>query len=129
MTTQQHSEKWQKRFDFFEKNGAPKTPEFKAALRRLPWHKRFLYNMNIISFFFGPIYFLILGMWKRCLTLIVCSVAIGFILGIAEVITGLNLDSLCGLIVSVMWGITTNYAYYLHKVKGYNSWNPFTGIF
>lgn len=129
VTTQQYSQKWQKRFDFFEQHGAPKTPEFKSALLHMPWYKRLLYNMNFISLFFGPIHFLILGMWKRCITLLACSLVIGFLFGIIEVVSGLNLDSFCSLVVGVMWSITANYAYYLHKVKGRNNWNPFEGIF
>lgn len=33
MEQKQYSNKWQKRFDFYDKHGAPNTPEFKTALK------------------------------------------------------------------------------------------------
>lgn len=32
----EYSEKWQERFSFFDKNGSPKTPEFKALIKNYP---------------------------------------------------------------------------------------------
>ena len=47
----------------------PKSPEYKAAYKALTFGKRILIGMNIWAFFFGFIYFLILGLWRKALTL------------------------------------------------------------
>ncbi|NHX22235.1 DUF2628 domain-containing protein, partial [Escherichia coli] len=70
------SEKWQERFSFFDQYGSPKTSEYKAAYKALPFGKRILIGMNIWAFFFGFIYFLILGLWRKALTLFAINIAI-----------------------------------------------------
>ncbi|MCC8373261.1 MULTISPECIES: DUF2628 domain-containing protein [Photorhabdus] len=57
MEKSHYSERWQTRFAFFERNGAPKAPEYKAAMKAEPFMRRILLNMNFIAFFFGFIYF------------------------------------------------------------------------
>ena len=42
MEQKQYSNKWQKRFDFFEKYGSPSTPEFKTALKAASFGERLL---------------------------------------------------------------------------------------
>lgn len=43
----EYSAKWEERFDFFEKYGSPKSPEYKAAYKALTFGKRILIGMNI----------------------------------------------------------------------------------
>ncbi|MFZ0155665.1 DUF2628 domain-containing protein, partial [Pseudomonas sp.] len=77
-----YSEKWQKRFAFFDAHGAPSEPGYKVALKALPFKQRVTINTNIIAFFFGPIYLFVLGLWKKNLTLIAIIVAVNVALEI-----------------------------------------------
>ncbi|MBC3950027.1 DUF2628 domain-containing protein [Pseudomonas folii] len=132
-STSKYSAKWQERFNFFETYGAPKDPRFNAALKSLPGvRKKMRININIIACFFGPIYFFVLGLWKKGLALIGIMLATNAL--ILLVCTLLETDvpyALGGGLAApyaLMYGLTVNYAYYLKEVKGEQGWNPFKGI-
>lgn len=131
--SKQYSAKWQERFAFFDKNGAPGTAQYKTALKELPFGKRVLVNSNIIAFFFGFIYFFVLGLWRKNLSLLGIAVAIGIVLGVIEGIIGISLPNAVNtginIAMALMWSITANYAYYLKETKGLNGWNPFEGMY
>ncbi len=130
--SKQYSAKWQERFAFFDKNGAPGTATYKNALRALPFGKRVLVNSNIIAFFFGFIYFFVLGLWRKNLSLVGIAAVLGLIMGVFEGITGITIpraiDTGTNVALALMWSMTANYAYYLKEVKGLNGWNPFEGF-
>ena len=132
MDRSKYSQKWQDRFAFFDQYGAPGTPEFRAAIKAETFSRRILFNMNIIAFFFGFIYFFVLGLWKKNLVLAAATIGIGVILGIFQVATGLYLprgaDMGINIGLAMMWSMTANYAYYLKEVKGLDGWNPFEGM-
>lgn len=121
--------KWQERFAFFAAHGHPNGPAYREAFKDLPTGKRLLINMNFIAVFFGPIYLFVLGLWKKNLALLGICLAVGLVLGVYEVITGTELpralDTGINCALAVLWGMTTNYAYYLKEVKGQQGWNPF----
>lgn len=128
----QYKPKWQERFAFFDAHGAPNAPGYKPALKQLPYGKKVLVNFNIIAFFFGPIYLFVLGLWKKNLTvigiIIAVSIVIDILFGLAgrevprPVDVGLNVG------FNVLYGLITNYAYYLKERKGEQGWNPFKGM-
>ena len=126
------SPKWRERFAFFEQHGGPTSPGFQAAFKALPKRKRILININIIAMFFGVIYFLILGLWKKNLTLIAIIVGLTFAVDFVFYGMGHEMPNWFGnglsVVFGLMYGLTANYAYYLKKVKGSQSWNPFEGI-
>ncbi|NDJ59052.1 DUF2628 domain-containing protein [Enterobacteriaceae bacterium 4M9] len=130
--SKQYSAKWQERFAFFDKNGSPGTPQYKAELKALPFGKRVLINSNIIAFFFGFIYFFVLGLWRKNLVLVAIAIGVALVLGIIEGMMGAPLprgvDMGVNIALGLMWSTTANYAYYLKEVKGLNGWNPFEGI-
>ncbi|MFV0262027.1 MAG: DUF2628 domain-containing protein [Kluyvera sp.] len=131
--TKLYSEKWNMRFSFFTQNGAPCTKNNRRALKELPLFGRMKISMNWWAFFFGFIYFLILGLWRQALSLlgitILVSVIVEFVapaMGLyitPSIATGINLGMMG------MWAMTANYAYYLKEVRGIRGWNPFKGIF
>ncbi len=127
-----YSTKWKERFAFFEQNGAPDTPEHKAAIKAAKPALRVLIGMNIIAFFFGFIYFFVLGLWKKNLVLIAGFFCVGLVIGIVEIIIGADLPLGAyygiGLAMGLMWSMIANYAYYLKEIKGSDNWNPFEGI-
>jgi hypothetical protein len=119
-----YSPKWQFRFNFFTAHGAPNTPAFKAAYKALPFGQKIKVNFNFFALFFGCIYLFILGMWRKALTIVGLTVVLAVVLAF--------LPDVIGRGVAVAWtlliALTTNYNYYLEKVKGDTSWNPFQGI-
>jgi len=125
--------KWRERFEFFETRGTLSTPERRAAFKALPFRKRSLINTNWLGFFFGPIYFLILGMWRRALTLIGIAFLIVVIVFVFEVVTEIDIPDAVvratGPAFSWLCAMTANYSYYLKEVKGNNGWNPFEAPF
>lgn len=128
----EYSAKWEERFAFFEKYGSPKSPEYKAAYKGLTFGKRILIGMNIWAFFFGFIYFLILGLWRKGLTLLAVNIVIVFIIGFIVEALSISPSVLNALSVAlniILWGATANYAYYMKEKKNDQSWNPFTGMF
>ncbi|OAT21590.1 DUF2628 domain-containing protein [Proteus myxofaciens] len=127
----EYSAKWQERFEFFEKNGSPKSPEYKAAYKSLPFGKRILVGFNIWAFFFGFIYFLILGLWRKGLTLFAVNVVIILVVSLIIESLGINdnIINAISIVLNALWAITANYAYYRKELKGDQTWNPFTGIF
>ena len=124
--------KWRERFEFFETHGAIQTPEARAAFKALPYKKKLLINISWLGLFFGPIYFLILGMWKRALTMIGIALLITVIQVVFEVATGIEIPSAgnrgIDMAFAMLFAMTANYSYYLKQVKGDNDWNPFKGV-
>jgi hypothetical protein len=125
----EYSEKWKERFEFFDVYGAPSSKSFKTAVKGLSFKKKILICQNFMAFFFGFIYLFVLGLWKRNLAMlgVVTLMYIAFIVGFA--LMGMQFPATVerglGIGVSIWYGTSVNYAYYLKEVKGYNGWNPF----
>ncbi len=122
--TSQYSPKWQFRFNFFEKHGAPNAPGFKEALQTLPFGEKVKVNFNFFALFFTWIYLFILGLWRKAIVVLAVTVALYVVAMILPGFIGRTLLVVWSLLVA----ITTNYAYYLDRVKGNTSWNPFEGL-
>ncbi|WP_233874246.1 DUF2628 domain-containing protein [Paraburkholderia adhaesiva] len=124
--------KWRERFEFFEQYGAPSSAEFSAAFRILPGRKKRLISASWLGFFFGPLYWLALGMWRRAVTWLAIALAVGVLEAVFEVAT--NIDIPHGIDFGINMGfavaasLCTNYPFYLKTVKGDNGWNPFAGL-
>lgn len=77
------SDKWQFKFRFFATHGIPglarNTPETRAAFRALSLNQRRILAFNFPAFFFSFIYLLILGLWKKAITLCLLGLAISTI--------------------------------------------------
>ncbi|KAF1006476.1 MAG: hypothetical protein GAK28_02494 [Luteibacter sp.] len=118
--------KWQARFSFFDRFGGPSSPEYKAELKKLPFKEKLIVNANIFAFFFGPIYFFILGLWKKALVLIGLVIAVSILLSIVGAPDAVYRG--VGAAFSVIYMLTANYSYYLKRAKGQDNWNPFEGM-
>lgn len=131
-SSKEYSAKWQARFDFFDRHGAPSSPGFRHALKQLPFRQKLRVNMNLIAFVFGPIYLFVLGLWKKNIMLILIMMAVYIILIIALAIAGIEFPRYLqgGLAYgfNALYGMSTNYNYYLKERKGDNGWNPFKGM-
>lgn len=121
----QYSPKWQFRFNFFQQHGAPKEPGFKQAWKALSFGDRLKININFFALFFGAIYLLILGMWRKALVVIGINIALAVITLMLPDIVGRALFFALNFLVAS----STNYSYYVEKVQGRTSCNPFEGMF
>ncbi|BES83768.1 membrane protein [Pectobacterium araliae] len=129
----QYSKKWQTRFSFYNEFGGPKSPAFKDGFKNATFGTKMLLNFNFIAFFFSIIYFFVLGLWRKNLTLFGISVAVGAVFACLEVFANIPLpeytDNAVRFGLSLMWASTANYAYYLKETQDSKSWNPFEGMF
>ncbi|MEQ9915003.1 DUF2628 domain-containing protein [Pectobacterium polaris] len=128
----QYSKKWQTRFAFYNEFGGPNTPAHKAAFKNLSFLNRILIQSNFIAFFFGLIYFFVLGLWRKNLTLLGIGIAINTVIAFIEAIVDAMLPEYMNLpialSISYLWAGTANYAYYLKETQNSKSWNPFEGM-
>jgi len=123
-TASPFSPKWQFRFNFFEQHGAPNSPGFKTAFKTLTFGQKIKVNFNFFALFFSWIYLLILGMWRKALTILGITLVLMVIVAFLPDVVGRAI----GMAWSVLIALPTNYSYYLEKVKGDTSWNPFAGM-
>ncbi|KAF1051873.1 MAG: hypothetical protein GAK43_02213 [Stenotrophomonas maltophilia] len=114
------SDTWKFRFAFFEQNGIPgflsNSPQFKEAFKALSFMDRIKVAMNYFAFFFGPIYLLILGLWKKALVLFALSIA-------ASVILALFHMPAAGIAISMYYSVRANGYYYQKIVEGKDDWS------
>ncbi|MCO6522442.1 MAG: DUF2628 domain-containing protein [Snodgrassella sp.] len=121
------SKTWQFRFEFFEDNGLPKlkpTAQYKENFKKLPFWSRVKIGGNFWSFFFGPLYFLCLGMWRKAISLTILLVLTDLIFSIFNFS-----DRGIGIINALICAQLANPAYYLHRVKKSKSFNIFEGLY
>ena len=119
------SAKWQFRFNFYQQHGSPKDPRFAPAWKALPVGERLTININFLALFFSWIYLLTLGMWRKALVVIGINIALAIVSMFLPDVVGRMLFIAMNLLVAS----STNYSYYLEKVEGRASWNPFEGMF
>lgn len=121
------SDSWRWKFDFFDTYGLPSaTPEAKAAYRNLSFMAKLRLTSNILAFLFGPLYFIVKGMWRKGLSLLALTIAVGAVLVVLDVNDTITRG--IGMGVAALAMSAANYAYYLHVVRGSRSWNPFEGF-
>ncbi len=130
--SERRSHKWQKRFAFFDAHGGPHSPEFKPALKKLPFLGKIKINFNFFAFFFGLVYLFLIGLWKKNLTfitiMVITSIALSLVLDVYRIRYASEINTAVSFCFSALYGQLTHYAYYLKEVKGEQNWNPFTGI-
>lgn len=128
--------KWQKRFAFFEEHGTNLfSSQYRNALNKLPFLEKLNIRMNFLAFFFHIFYMLCLGIWRKAIVLLILMIIstialdiIGNIL-ITDVINKdmllLKYNRYLGFVWMFFISSLANKAYYLQRVKGSKSWNPF----
>ncbi|WP_057433376.1 DUF2628 domain-containing protein, partial [Pseudomonas amygdali] len=106
---------------------------FSVSLKSLPGvRKKIRINLNVIAYFFGPIYFFVLGLWKKSLALLgimlTTNALILMVCTLLETEVPYALGGGLTVAYSLMYALTVNYSYYLKEVKGEQGWNPFKGM-
>lgn len=126
------SDKWKKKFDFYEENGVPGSPGYRKALAKAPFPMRMSLSMNAMAFIFGVVYFCVLGLWKKGLMLLLSFFVLVIVTGILEQIYGEDFEfvyQIIGMTYAVVGATIVDSAYYLKKVKGIDNWNPFENVY
>jgi hypothetical protein len=118
----QLSENWRKRFGFVDQYGLPNSQTYSAAIALLPFWERARMVMSPLGFFFGPFYFVYLGLWKPAITLIGVSLIYALLLDAIEVPPWFDRASY--VLPAVAYGWTCIPLYYLKVRRGVHSWNP-----
>lgn len=122
------AQSWQQRFAFYDRYGVPNaSPESRQAYRELSFGDKMRLNTNIWGFLFGPFYFFVKGMWRKGLVLLALAIALAVTFMAVVDAPGIIIRA-AGLVVPALAMTTANYAYYLHVVKGSQSWNVFEGF-
>ena len=125
-TPPQLSKIWQRRFAFFTEHGSPLSPSGAQALQKLPFMTGSSIRFNVWGFLFGPIYFLVLGIWKRAISIFALVIVVALVM---EKVAGSSADPLIGIISSVFCAMTVNFARYIQVTEGRDEWNPFADLF
>ena len=111
--------KWNEVFSLIDKAGGVKM----TNLKELSFSERIKARMNWWAFFFGPIYYLIKGMWKKAITyfglIIAFFSAVDYIAITFFQQNDLNIP---GVAVGVIWGMLANIDYYKIKVLNEDKW-------
>lgn len=127
--TSHPSPKWQERFDYFQRVETLDRADRRAVARSLGFWKSIRINFNFFAFFFGFIYFFVLGMWRRNLSMLAITLllyaAVLFVAMVADPAISNSFSQGVGFGIPAWYAATANMAYYLKEVKGYNGWNPF----
>ncbi len=122
------SASWQKRFAFFDLHGSPFSKEATLASRELKFGERSTIFFNIWAMLFGIVYFVVIGIPKRGITLLAIA------LGLAMVLWGFEtfFDYSPTWYWFGLWAIyggTANYYYYIKVRQGRDEWNPLKDLF
>ncbi|SHP08782.1 Protein of uncharacterised function (DUF2628) [Mycobacteroides abscessus subsp. bolletii] len=115
---------WRLKFDFYDRYGTRFTPEAVAAAKARPFAVRMRSFINLPALFFGPIYFVAKGMWRKAITVMLFGLFLGVVVYLAVPGLGFGGFSTNGAVYMILAGP----AYYRHRVVGSRSWNPFDGI-
>jgi hypothetical protein len=107
------SEAWKARFSLIEKAGGVKLKKFKE----LKLGERLKVRFNLYALLFGPIYYIVKGMWKKGLTMFVLlAVAV-----IMLAVLGVGSRSLDG-VGAALFCIQANIDFYKKTVLNQNEW-------
>lgn len=113
------SDAWKAKFYLIERAGGIKLQKFKE----LSFGERIKVNNNILCFLFGPIYYIIKGMWKKGITLslIILVISIPIILGLESL--GLEkFEKSLGYGFAAIYAARANRDYYKKMVLDENGW-------
>jgi hypothetical protein len=112
------SPSWTRKFALIEGAGGPKLPD----LKKLKTGERVAVIFNIWGFLFGPIYYLVKGMWKKAITLTVFGLGIIFVAIAALTMAGIDAERSLRFIIPTLFAIRANIDYYKKVVLKDNGW-------
>lgn len=110
------SDTWKARFHLIKRAGGPRLTQLKTLSKK---ERRKAFSLNILAFFFGPVYYLTKGMWRQALSLTLLCMLVIYALGVA----GVNLDHMgLGVATGILFGMKANLDYYRKMVLCETKW-------
>lgn len=106
---------WKRRFRLVVKAGGPELPK----VFDLPFGERFALNFNVLAFLFGPIYYVIKGLWRQAVVYLVLAVAVVVLLemlGLGRLGRGVTYG------LAALYGLRANVSYYMARVLNAPPW-------
>lgn len=112
-------EKWSEIFSLIEKAGGVKMPLIKGLTK----NEQFKIRINWLAFFFGPFYYLALGMWRQTITyLFVMIVMFETMDYVTLTYFGKENFHISGVAAGFVWAMLANVNYYKLKVLREKNW-------
>lgn len=109
------SDAWKRKFRLIEKAGGPDLPDF----RELPFGDRMSININFLALFFGPIYYIVKGLWRQAVVYFV----VAFVLILILDAIGLGkITRAVGSGLGIVYALRANISYYRKVVLGEAPW-------
>jgi hypothetical protein len=113
------SKRWLEVFALIESAGGAKLPELKSLGRG----DRFKIKMNWLAFFFGPVYFLAMGMWRQVVSYLALMVLYFNTVEFLMInVIGMTELPFPYLTYSLVWGMMANRSYYKRQVLSEKNW-------
>jgi hypothetical protein len=108
---------WKKKFALIDKAGGVDMPN----ASKLTFWQRFTVKYNFWAFLFGPIYYMVKGMWKRAITLTGAAIVLTIVLAVVAGYFHRSFPGI-GLLAPIMFGVFANEHYYKKVVQRNNGW-------
>ncbi|MDG3017156.1 DUF2628 domain-containing protein [Speluncibacter jeojiensis] len=116
--------KWQNRFAFYAQHGTPQwwknSPGYVAALKALPARTRRLVTMNWFACFFGVLYLLGLGLWKKAISWMVVGLVIGVVSFVLDFPSAIDSGVTIGFALAIAQ--RANVYHFDNRVRGLQGW-------
>lgn len=109
------SDAWKRKFRLIEKAGGPDLLDF----RELPFGDRVSININFVALFFGPVYYLVKGLWRQ--VVVYTLVALVLILILDAIGLG-TITRAVGSTLGIVYALRANISYYRKVVLGEAPW-------
>jgi len=109
------SNKWKKCFVLIAKAGGPDVPQ----LKQLSPKERRTIGFNLLAFLFGPIYYLLKGLWRQASVYFALTV---FGISVVDAVGLEQMDRMVGGMASIFYGVRANISYYRRAVLGETFW-------
>jgi hypothetical protein len=113
------SDNWKAKFFLLEKAGGVKM----AGIKALSTSERMKITFNLVAFLFGPIYYVVKGMWKKGLAIFGASLVAVMLISFFMELAGLGrFANALGYGAAAFYAIRANIDYYKKMVLKENGW-------
>jgi hypothetical protein len=111
---------WQNKFDLVESINPQTYSNYTKVMLSLPFMER-LFRSSMLGFFFGPFYYIWLGMWRKAIFIILTVVVLGVITDAMDITF---LDPFYRIATAFYCSRAVMFDYYNKVKNGDNSWFP-----
>lgn len=116
--TESLSPSWVRKFALIEKAGGTKLPDGK----NLTTWERMAIQFGFLGFLFGPIYYLVKGMWKKAIVLTLLGLAIIFAVIAALAMAGIDGATATRFVIPAIFASRATIDYYKKVVLKDDAW-------